>query len=423
MALCSIDDLQPGMVLTSDLRTKHGRLLLSAGACLTEEHLKIARIWGIAEAEVHPGPTPSANQDILCDIDPESRGALEALIEWRFAWCDHELPITKMLVALFQRRICADWNSKAVHDLLACCWGSPPLKVVPAFRGEDETPKLSQIVSREVDLVTLPGIFHELLEAVVSPTSSSAQIAEIISKDTSLSSRLLRLVNSSFFGFISRVDTLSRAVTIIGTVEITNLAMGISVTSMFDNVPKDIIDVHDFWEHSIAVGVLARILAAQMNQTKLERIFVAGLLHDVGRLVLIKNYPALTASMIRRSWSSSLPLHQIEQSTLGFSHAELGGALLKAWNIPQSLQDAVRYHHEPGLEACSKAVVLVHIANAIAHAVGFGHSGSRRVTPVAATAWEQTGLSLNVLPTVITQAQNQLRDLMRVILQEQSDAA
>ena len=423
MAIISMDDLRPGMTLATDLRTKQGRLLLPAGTSLTLEHIKIARTWGVAEATVCPRSLNVSPGNILANLGPDAQDALKALIDWKFAWCDPDLPITRKLVALFQRRIVSEMAVCDTAELLRKYRGPKFLDAPPALREGDCRPKMEHIVSGEVELVTLPDIFHQLLEVAQRPTSSSAQIAEIISKDTSLSSRLLRLVNSSYFGFISKVDTLTRAVTIIGTVEVTNLAIGISITSMFKDIPKDIIEMRDFWEHSIAVGTLARMLAAQMNETGLERMFVGGLLHDVGRLVLIKNHPATTAKILQLSCSSPHSLVEIEERTLGFTHAMLGGALLKAWNIPENLQATVRDHHPSVRDAGFRSTHLIHIADIIAHAIGFGHSGSRRVPPIAEAVWKDTGLSLNVLPTVITQAQNQLRDLMRVIVQEKSDAA
>lgn len=424
MGIVGIDDLQPGMMLASDLRTKQGRLLLPSGAYLSAKHLKIARIWGISEADVHSATPVKPFGKPLQDVDPELKADLDALTAWKFALCDHDLAITRMLVALFHHRVAQDLTRTGCPEVLNKHRYSPSIPTfVSTFSEKDDRPDLEHIVAREVELVTLPDVFHELLEVVESPTSSAAHIAEVVSKDTSLSTRLLRLVNSSFFGFMSRVDTLSRAVTIIGTGEIANLALGIAITSTFDDIPNDIIAVHDFWEHSLAVGIIARTLAAQVKESKLERIFVGGVLHDIGRLVLIKNYPQMTANMILHSASQPISLQQIEQDQLGFSHADLGGALLKAWNIPQSLQDMVCLHHTPARDVPSKAALLMHIADSIAHAVGHGHSGFRRVHPITASTWAETGLSLNALPVVVAQAQNQLRDLMRIIVQEKCDAA
>ncbi|MFW6005754.1 MAG: HDOD domain-containing protein, partial [Desulfonatronovibrionaceae bacterium] len=268
---------------------------------------------------------------------------------------------------------------------------------------------------------SLPAVFHEIVRVMNDPLSSAAHIAEVISRDTSLSSRMLRLVNSSFYSFMSRIDTLSRAVTIVGTVEITNLAMGISVISRFRDIPEELVDMRGFWEHSIAAGVIARILATRTKHPGLEQVFVGGLLHDLGRLVLIRHYPEICAAMFEYSTARPSALQDLEKQVLGYHHASLGAGLLREWKIPASLQSMVGGHHDLLPEAADPAL-LIHIADILSHALGLGSSGSRRVPRINPGIWEKTGLPLSTLPSLVSQAENQIRDLMRIIVQENGHA-
>ncbi|WP_035244794.1 HDOD domain-containing protein [Desulfonatronovibrio hydrogenovorans] len=422
MNTISIDEIKPGMILATDLRTRHGRLLLPSGSEITEEHLKIARIWGITEAKITDDQFHE--KDSSTEFDPEIQRVLDALASWRFACCDHEQAVVRQLVRLFRKRVARGLTRNKVRELVGKYRGPGNLQErIKLFDQETEKPRCEDIVQKEVGLVSLPEVFHEIVEVVRSPTSSAGHIAEVISRDPSLSSRILRLVNSSFYGFMARVDTLTRAVAIVGTVEITNLAMGIAVTSTFTDIPPEIVDMPDFWEHSLAVGVLARIMAAQTKCPGLERLFVGGLLHDIGRLVLLKNYPRLSGRMILATSVRPATLYQLEKKSMGFSHAGLGGRLLKEWEIPESLADMVGFHHCPEKALDSQEACLIHIADIISHALGLGHSGARRVPPITDKTWKRTGLPVTVLPAVAAQAENQLRDLMRIIVQDQSNAA
>ncbi len=256
-----------------------------------------------------------------------------------------------------------------------------------------------------------------------SPKSSASYVAEVMGKDPSLASRLLRLVNSAFYGFSGRVDTLPRAVAIVGTIQITNLAMGIAVTTVFKDIPSEFLDMRAFWEHSISVGVLARLIASHARIQGEERYFVAGLLHDIGRLVVFRNFPALAGRTAMQAATGEESFERLERRDWGISHAELGSRLLKAWKLPDVLQQTVRNHHTPFKAEAPPEASVVHVADVTAHALSLGHSGSRRVPVLDRVAWNSLGISPSLLPTLAAQAQSQMRDLMRILLEGHARAA
>ena len=158
---------------------------------------------------------------------------------------------------------------------------------------------LLEIIKGNEDLPSLPAIFNEVNEAVDDPRSSMGDIAEIISSDISLSARILRLVNSAFFGFPSRIDTISHAVTIIGTQQLRDLVLATAVIDLFRGIPSELVDMRSFWQHSISCGIASRILSSYHREANIEHFFVAGLLHDLGRLILYIKIPDQTKEIPR----------------------------------------------------------------------------------------------------------------------------
>ncbi|MFP5238617.1 MAG: HDOD domain-containing protein, partial [Acidobacteriota bacterium] len=157
-------------------------------------------------------------------------------------------------------------------------------------------------------LATLPQVVIQTLEALKNPNVSYGYVASIIGKDTALSAKLLKLVNSALYSFPEPVETIDRAVTVVGASRLTSLALGVSMINYFADIPHDVLDMRSFWKHCLSCGVLARLLAVTAGHPNEERCFVAGLLHDVGRLIMLKNHPALVAQAIALAGEADIPL-------------------------------------------------------------------------------------------------------------------
>jgi HD-like signal output (HDOD) protein len=265
-----------------------------------------------------------------------------------------------------------------------------------------------RLVLRPADLPSLPLVYTSLQAALDDPRASATRIADILSQDAALTARLLRLVNSAFYAFSIPVETVSRAVLLVGTQQIHDLALATLVMQMFDGIPPDLIDMPSFWRHGLGTGVAARVLAAFRREPNIERYFVAGLLHDVGCLVLYRREPRTCRDILVRARGDAVPLLGLEREVLGTDHAAVGGALTRAWHLPQSLADAVAFHHEPGLagEHLGEAA-LVHLADVIAHALELGNSGDPHVPPLDAGAWDRVGLAPGVLGAVLDEIDRQ----------------
>ncbi len=278
---------------------------------------------------------------------------------------------------------------------------------------------LNQLIKSREDIPSLPTIFYQVNEAVNDPRSSMRDIAQIISADQSLSARLLRLVNSAFFGFPSKIDTISHAVTIIGTKQLRDLALATNVIQIFKGIPAELIEVRPFWEHCIGCGIASRLLASYHKAPNIEQFFVTGLLHDIGRLILYWKNPEQASAALALSAEKGVFLHRAERDVMGYDHADVGGLLLKEWRLPQSLETAVMYHHRPSRSSRFPAEAgITHIADLITNALELGTSGERLVPTLDARAWVEIGLKASILGPMIQQMDQQFGDTVKLFLEE-----
>jgi len=204
-----------------------------------------------------------------------------------------------------------------------------------------------QIARSTNALITLPAVYLRARAALQDPNASLAEAADVIACDPAMTARLLRIANSAFFGFAAPVQTVARAVNLLGTEQVHDLLLATSVSSVFAGVSRELVDMEVFWRRGVLCGVAARLLAARCNVLDSERLFVEGLLHEVGHLVLFQHLPESAASAMRRAGQTGTPLFRVERELLGCDYAEVGSELLRLWQLPASLQESVRWHVEP----------------------------------------------------------------------------
>ncbi len=270
------------------------------------------------------------------------------------------------------------------------------------------------------DLGTLPDVYNRLTQVISKPTSSAAEIGEVVVEDPGLTARLLRLVNSAFYSFPRKIDTISRAVVIVGTSELRHLALATTVISMFNKVPKDLVDMQSFWRHSLSCGLFARELAMRRRETNTERYFVAGLLHDVGKLIFYMERGESSRSALERCKEKKETQFRSESKVFGFSHTQMGSALLKQWNLPVRLQQAVACHHNPLLAVeYPVEAATIHVADVIANAWQMGSSGERYVPPLAPDAWDALKLEPSMIGSVISYVERQFEETVDIVIMGQ----
>lgn len=276
--------------------------------------------------------------------------------------------------------------------------------------------KASDLVRGVVGVASLPGVYLRLSTVVSDPRSSAAEVGRVIAEDPGLTARLLKLVNSAMYGFPSRIETVTHAISIVGTAQLQDLALATSVIRLFAKMPETQVSMTSFWRHSVAVGVTARALAARRREPNVERYFVAGLLHDIGRPIMFMQAPDESRAAFTRAAETGGPLYEAEQSVFGFDHAHVGHALLDLWKLPGSLRESVLYHHFPErAQRFPVEAAIVHLADLIVNALALGTSGERGVPALVPQAWDALELPVGVLEDVVGEADRHAEAAVRVI--------
>ena len=260
------------------------------------------------------------------------------------------------------------------------------------------------------DLVSLPDVCFRINEMADDPWSSAVDMSEVISRDPNLTAQLLRIANSAYYGFPSKVETISRAITVIGTQDLRDLVLSTSVINAFKTNPSELINMKNYWSHALFTGLLSRQLGAKTSTKILckERLFVAGLLHDIGQLIMGVKIPELMSIIMKRSEANVEAFFETERLIFNIGHGEIGAELMKNWNLPSSLQAVARYHHEPELaDEFLLEVSIVHIANAMAHLANIGGLGRNEKVKISALAWKTTGLNKETVLAAVEKAKSE----------------
>ena len=389
MALVHVDNLKPGMVLASDLSSPRGQLLAAGGTVLEEQHIRVCRTFGVMVVDI-VGDEPGDNRA----IDPEILKASEELARNRFLLADHNKAVTTQLSEIFARLTARE----AMRN-------RTPVTVAPDTSSAPPPGPLRRLAAHDLQgadekLASLPNIFFQLQEVLSHPRSSAQYVGEIISRDPSLTAKLLKMANCAFYGYPYRIESISRAVTIVGVEQITSLAMGISLVQYFKDLPESL-NMKSFWKHCLGCGVIARILAGQCRQDlDQEHFFVAGVLHDLGRLFIFKNYPQHAQAALHESLTTRQLLVTAETRVWGFNHAFLAGELFHRWNFPAPLEMAVRYHHQPLKAPSPLEPGIVHLADIMAHSFSLGNSGTWFIPPLEDEVWKMLKLPDDIVPNL-----------------------
>jgi putative nucleotidyltransferase with HDIG domain len=281
-----------------------------------------------------------------------------------------------------------------------------------------------ELVAGAIEIASLPEIFLKINEMIDSPRYSAADIGRVVSNDTALSARLLKIANSVFYGFPSQIDTISRAITVIGTRELRELILATSVIRCFKGLPNDLVTMEDFWRHSVCCGLAARSLAKQRGEQLVERFFVAGLLHDIGSLLVYRKIPELAREALLRAQHNNVPLYKAEQEVMGFDHAMVGAEILRKWKLPEHFQESTEFHHNPTRALrYPNQTALIHIADVVSDALQYGNSGDPHVPPMDPQAWQMAGLSDDIISPVIADVEQQFNHVLELFHPEASEAA
>jgi len=224
------------------------------------------------------------------------------------------------------------------------------------------------LVANVVHLVSLPNVYTQLEETLKNPAHTRDNIAEIISIDPALCARTLRIINSSYYALPNTIYNIGTAINLIGEYDLRNIVLVSSVVNSVTPLIDNGIDITQFWRHSIRCGIAAKLLAESISAPDPELLFLTGLLHDLGQLIIYKNEPELSSTIEWHKENDNKDRYQIEQSLLGFSHPIVGALLLEDWGVPKPVSETVKYHHRPNdSQLYPKEAKLISTADLLAH--------------------------------------------------------
>jgi len=274
--------------------------------------------------------------------------------------------------------------------------------------------KLERIVTHIEDLPTLPTTVLKITELINNPKSSARDIADIVTDDQVLTARLLKLVNSSFYGFPQKISTVTGAIVLLGFDAIRDLLLTTSIFDVFLTKNKAIKnDLEGLWKHSLGCAVAAKVIGSYTKHDKLEELFVAGLLHDIGKVVETLFFPddfSRISSLVKQK---RIRIVQAEEEILGFTHADTGKLLAEQWNLPPKLVSVIANHHtaEKLTGRFIQEISIVHISDIICRALDLGSGGDNMIPPLNEQAWDILSLDTDLIYEIMEKVNREFKDL------------
>jgi len=203
---------------------------------------------------------------------------------------------------------------------------------------------IEQVINKIKELPTLPDVVFKVNEVVNDPSTSAQDLENVISRDQAIAAKVLKLVNSAFYGLPGRVDTLSRAIPLLGFSTVRNLVMSVSI---FDLGAITGFDMKGFWRHSFATSTIAQAIGRADGQPDAETQSLAGLLHDIGKVIMFQYFPKHTQALVELMDKKNVSFIQAEMTLLNVTHSEIGAAIADKWSFPPNIKAAIEFHHNP----------------------------------------------------------------------------
>jgi HD-like signal output (HDOD) protein len=255
-------------------------------------------------------------------------------------------------------------------------------------------------------LPTLPAIISKLTKMAEDPDVTSEQMGKVISKDHILAIKLLKLVNSAFYGFPQKISSLSSALILLGFNVIKSLIISSSIFELMES--QDV----ELWEHSLGCAVVCNVLAKRLDVDDPEEVSTAGLVHDIGKVAIKMELADEYARIQKAALAEEISIYDAEKKILDLDHAEIGGWLSKSWNLPAKLVEPISCHHNPAKAKNEKlAAAIVHFSDILIRGLGYGHGTDIWVPPMSKKAWDILGLTAKDMDEILEEVEDKLWDV------------
>lgn len=249
--------------------------------------------------------------------------------------------------------------------------------------------RIKRITESIIGLPTLPTVVSKMIQLVDNPKTSAISLSRLISTDQALTARILKLANSAYYGFSGEISTVNMAIVVLGFNTVKDMGLSLSVFDVFKKMGQSKnFDISKFWEHSIACGVASRMFTDEYCRKYSAEAFVAGLLHDIGKVVL-NQYFNNEFNEVMDLTAQGILLDDAEMKVLGTTHARIGAWLAEKWNLPKIISESLLYHHQPWQAKKDQLMVgLISLADYICHISGMGNSGRIIAPELDEKMWE-----------------------------------
>lgn len=261
------------------------------------------------------------------------------------------------------------------------------------------------------DLPTLPSVVNEIIRLANSSKTNAADVGQIIEQDQALTAKVLRLVNSAFYGFPGQIKTVQHAVVIIGFNKVKTVVMAASLFDLTKGRSGNCIDIRNFWLHALSTAITAKVVVRRFDSGVLpDDAFVAGLIHSIGIMIMDQMIPDQYRMVRLVCDQEKSTLLEAEKSVLGFTHAQAGEWVAEKWRLPPLLRNSIRYYPKPLLARSDQgAVAATHVGNSIARALGVGSPGDECMVGIDPQVCVKFGLDSHLLDRVISETLDELK--------------
>ncbi|MCK5828913.1 MAG: HDOD domain-containing protein [Methylococcales bacterium] len=222
------------------------------------------------------------------------------------------------------------------------------------------------LITSVADKISLPDVYHRIRDLIVNSNADIDHYVNVISCDSSLATRIIKIANSCFFGYSRKVSTVKEAISLIGVIQLHDLVLSSLAIRAFSGIPKDVFNQETFWRSSVYCGITARLLAKKSMLPASERLFASALLHEIGHIVMYAKIPEQVQDVLIASEQNDKSLYLLEREKFGFDYGQVGSEIMRLWHLPESYCDIASYHMEPEKSQHNKVEVkIVNLARSI----------------------------------------------------------